>query len=156
MYDYYDYCPNVVEWDNGSCTQNASAAADNVTVFNVFSLSSRCIDGVFTPKEMAGATVAGYYGMCVSVRCDTQLSTYSIKVHGDSKFRACTAGQNVTLSRVSGNFEEGGYIICPAYAEVCQSNLQAAADFKAAVDATVTPRTAAMALLVLALALICA
>ncbi|KAL7711284.1 Leishmanolysin [Lotmaria passim] len=155
LYDYYDYCPNVVMWDDfGSCTQDATVAGDNVSVFNVFSMSARCIDGNFTPKEKAGAAVTGYYGMCVSVMCDTQLGNYKIKVHGDKKYRPCSAGQKLTLASVSDSFEAGGYITCPSYGELCQSNPQADADYQASVDAAAAPRTAMIVLVMLVLAMI--
>lgn len=130
---YYDYCPDIVRWAYGRCDRKASALAHNASVFNVFSTASRCVDGVFTPKDTAESTATGYYGMCANMQCDTATQTYSIQVYNSTAgYVNCTPGQNISLSTISDGFADGGYITCPPYVEVCQSNVQAAMDYEAA------------------------
>ncbi|KAL7702846.1 GP63 leishmanolysin, partial [Lotmaria passim] len=66
--DLMDYCPTVVSWAVGSCSQNAATAAANMQGFNVFSDASRCIDGNFTPKTI-NPYVTFYRGLCASAAC---------------------------------------------------------------------------------------
>ncbi|GET86505.1 metallo-peptidase, clan MA(M), Family M8 [Leishmania tarentolae] len=121
---YRDYCPVVVRFRDGSCAQNASHARASMNAFNVFSDAARCIDGDFRPKA-AESEAMPYGGLCANVRCDTATRTYSVQVRGSSRYVSCTPGLRVELSNVSDAFQEGGYITCPPYVEVCQGNVQA-------------------------------
>ncbi|AYU76661.1 GP63, leishmanolysin [Leishmania donovani] len=147
---FMDYCPVVVPFGDGSCAQNASKVIAAVQAFNVFSDAARCIDGAFRPKTSHGI-IKSYAGLCANVRCDTATRTYSVQVHGGSGYANCTPGLRVELSTVSSAFEEGGYITCPPYVEVCQGNVQAAKDGGNAAAGRRGPRAAATALLVAAL-----
>ncbi|TPP46627.1 Leishmanolysin family protein [Leishmania donovani] len=147
---FMDYCPVVVPFGDGSCAQNASKVIAAVQAFNVFSDAARCIDGAFRPKTTETVTNS-YAGLCANVRCDTATRTYSVQVHGGSGYASCTPGLRVELSTVSSAFEEGGYITCPPYVEVCQGNVQAAKDGGNAAAGRRGPRAAATALLVAAL-----
>ncbi|GET86499.1 major surface protease gp63, putative [Leishmania tarentolae] len=95
-----------------------------MNAFNVFSDAARCIDGDFRPKA-AESEAMPYGGLCANVRCDTATRTYSVQVRGSSRYVSCTPGLRVELSNVSDAFQEGGYITCPPYVEVCQGNVQA-------------------------------
>ncbi|GET86492.1 major surface protease gp63, putative [Leishmania tarentolae] len=141
-----DYCPIVVPYNTGSCAQNTSKASASLKAFNVFSDAARCIDGEFKPNN-SQRVVAPYAGMCANVSCDTTKRTYSVKVRGSTRYVQCKAGKKVELSSVSDAFEQGGYITCPPYVEVCQGN-EGAAQAAALHPA---PRTAGAALLVTAL-----
>ncbi|GET86484.1 GP63, leishmanolysin [Leishmania tarentolae] len=123
--DFMDYCPVVEPYSNGSCSQSASEAAARMNAFNVFSDAARCIDGNFRPKVTPQDT-RSYGGLCANVKCDTTRRTYSVQVRGSSRYVDCTPGRRVELSGVSDAFEQGGYITCPPYVEVCQRNVQAA------------------------------
>ncbi|CAJ1986727.1 GP63 - leishmanolysin [Leishmania donovani] len=147
---FMDYCPVVVPFGDGSCAQRASEAGAPFKGFNVFSDAARCIDGAFRPKTTETVTNS-YAGLCANVRCDTATRTYSVQVHGGSGYANCTPGLRVELSTVSSAFEEGGYITCPPYVEVCQGNVQAAKDGGNAAAGRRGPRAAATALLVAAL-----
>ncbi|KAL7699738.1 GP63 leishmanolysin [Lotmaria passim] len=127
---YYDYCPFVMQWYVGSCTQNASNASLTVSSFNTFSMSSRCIDGNFTPKTTTTAQITAHYGMCTNLACNPANETYSIQVYGNTTYIPCTPGQTIALDSVSDAFEAGGHITCPPYLEVCQSNVQAIRDYE--------------------------
>nr|CAD42811.1 GP63 [Leishmania donovani] len=125
---FLDYCPFVIGYGDGSCNQDASLATGFFGAFNVFSDAARCIDGAFRPKNRTAAD--GYYaGLCANVRCDTATRTYSVQVRGSMDYVNCTPGLRVELSTVSSAFEEGGYITCPPYVEVCQANVKGAKDF---------------------------
>ncbi|GET86487.1 GP63, leishmanolysin [Leishmania tarentolae] len=122
-----DYCPVVEAYSDGSCLQSASEASRCMNVFNIFSDVARCFDGSFKRK----ATESGrkpYAGLCANVKCDTATRTYSVQVRGSSSYVICTPGRNIELSTVSDAFEQGGYITCPPYVEVCQGNVQAVKD----------------------------
>ncbi|TPP52637.1 Leishmanolysin family protein [Leishmania donovani] len=147
---FMDYCPVVVPFGDGSCAQRTSKANASLVSFNVFSDAARCIDGAFRPKTSYGI-IKSYAGLCANVRCDTATRTYSVQVHGGSGYANCTPGLRVELSTVSSAFEEGGYITCPPYVEVCQGNVQAAKDGGNAAAGRRGPRAAATALLVAAL-----
>ncbi|AYU76666.1 GP63, leishmanolysin [Leishmania donovani] len=147
---FMDYCPVVEPYGDGSCAQRASEAGAPFKGFNVFSDAARCIDGAFRPKTSHGI-IKSYAGLCANVRCDTATRTYSVQVHGGSGYANCTPGLRVELSTVSSAFEEGGYITCPPYVEVCQGNVQAAKDGGNAAAGRRGPRAAATALLVAAL-----
>ncbi|TPP52636.1 Leishmanolysin family protein [Leishmania donovani] len=147
---FMDYCPVVVPYGDGSCAQNTSEADLALKSFSVFSDAARCIDGAFRPKTSYGI-IKSYAGLCANVRCDTATRTYSVQVHGGSGYANCTPGLRVELSTVSSAFEEGGYITCPPYVEVCQGNVQAAKDGGNAAAGRRGPRAAATALLVAAL-----
>ncbi|GET86520.1 GP63, leishmanolysin [Leishmania tarentolae] len=121
---FRDYCPVVLSFRDGSCAQNASHARASMNAFNVFSDAARCIDGDFRPKA-AESEAMPYGGLCANVRCDTATRTYSVQVRGSSRYVSCTPGLRVELSNVSDAFQEGGYITCPPYVEVCQGNVQA-------------------------------
>ncbi|KPI82543.1 putative Major surface protease gp63 [Leptomonas seymouri] len=100
--------------------------------------------------------------MCTNLACNAASRTYSIQVYGNSTYIPCTPGATIRLDNVSSAFEAGGYITCPPYVEVCQSNVQAALDHErmfsgrdaAAVD-RLSLRTAAVALLALVAAAVC-
>ncbi|GET93842.1 metallo-peptidase, clan MA(M), Family M8 [Leishmania tarentolae] len=124
---FMDYCPFVEAYSDGSCAQNASQADAEANASNVFSDVSRCIDGEFTPKETESESTT-YAGLCANVKCDTATRTYSVQVRGSSSYVICTPGRNIELSTVSDAFEQGGYITCPPYVEVCQGNVQAVKD----------------------------
>ncbi|CAG9570023.1 GP63_-_leishmanolysin [Leishmania major strain Friedlin] len=147
---FMDYCPVVVPYSDGSCTQRASEAHASLLPFNVFSDAARCIDGAFRPKATNGI-VKSYAGLCANVQCDTATRTYSVQVHGSNDYTNCTPGLRVELSTVSNAFEGGGYITCPPYVEVCQGNVQAAKDGGNTAAGRRGPRAAATALLVAAL-----
>ncbi|TPP46617.1 Leishmanolysin family protein [Leishmania donovani] len=147
---FMDYCPVVEPYGDGSCAQRTSKANASLVSFNVFSDAARCIDGAFRPKTSHGI-IKSYAGLCANVRCDTATRTYSVQVHGGSGYANCTPGLRVELSTVSSAFEEGGYITCPPYVEVCQGNVQAAKDGGNAAAGRRGPRAAATALLVAAL-----
>ncbi|GET86493.1 GP63, leishmanolysin [Leishmania tarentolae] len=121
---FRDFCPVVVLFRGGSCAQRSSTARAHLKAFNVFSDAARCIDGDFTPKgEQWNGRL--YAGLCANVKCDTATRTYSVQVRGSSSYVQCTPGLRVELSSVSDAFEQGGYITCPPYVEVCQGNMQA-------------------------------
>ncbi|GET86515.1 metallo-peptidase, clan MA(M), Family M8 [Leishmania tarentolae] len=124
---YRDYCPVVVRIRDGSCSQSRSNALAHLNAFNVFSEAARCIDGDFRPKILPQDTML-YAAMCANVRCDQATRTYSVQVRGSSGYMNCVPGLRVELSSVSDAFEQGGYITCPPYVEVCQGNLQAVED----------------------------
>ncbi|KPA75954.1 GP63 leishmanolysin [Leptomonas pyrrhocoris] len=131
---YYDYCPFIMPWTVGSCTQSAATATPFVSAFNTFSPSSRCIDGDFTPKNNTSRFISAYLGMCTNVACNPANQTYSVQVYGSDTYIACTPGTAIELDNVSDAFEAGGYVTCPPYIEVCQSNVQAARDYESMVD----------------------
>ncbi|CAG9570025.1 GP63, leishmanolysin [Leishmania major strain Friedlin] len=139
---FLDYCPFVIDYADGSCNQDASSAEEFFTAFNVFSDAARCIDGAFRPKATNGI-VKSYAGLCANVQCDTATRTYSVQVHGSNDYTNCTPGLRVELSTVSKTFEEGGYITCPPYVEVCQGNVQAAKDFDGDSDSSSSSSDAA-------------
>ncbi|GET93937.1 metallo-peptidase, clan MA(M), Family M8 [Leishmania tarentolae] len=122
---FMDYCPDVVTFPDGSCAQNASQAPAAMKAFNVFSDAARCIDGDFRPKGMQ-SPAKSHAGLCANVRCDPATRTYSVQVRGSSGYMNCVPGLRVELSSVSDAFEQGGYITCPPYVEVCQGNVRAA------------------------------
>ena len=128
--EYRDYCPTIDAPALGSCTQNASDASLTVSSFNTFSMSSRCIDGNFTPKTTTTAQITAHYGMCTNLACNPANETYSIQVYGNTTYIPCTPGQTIALDSVSDAFEAGGHITCPPYLEVCQSNVQAIRDYE--------------------------
>ncbi|GET93896.1 GP63, leishmanolysin [Leishmania tarentolae] len=121
---FRDYCPVVVLFRGGSCAQRSSTARAHLKAFNVFSDAARCIDGDFRPKVTYG-NVRLRAGLCANVKCDAATRTYSVQVRGSSSHVICTPGRNIELSTVSDAFEQGGYITCPPYVEVCQGNMQA-------------------------------
>ncbi|GET86491.1 GP63, leishmanolysin [Leishmania tarentolae] len=122
---YMDYCPVVLPFSNGACAQTALNQSSAVIAFNVFSDAARCIDGAFSFQNPQGSRSSAS-AMCANVRCDPAKRTYSVQVHGSSGYVNCTPGARVELSSVSDAFEQGGYITCPPYVEVCQGNARAA------------------------------
>ncbi|GET94025.1 major surface protease gp63, putative [Leishmania tarentolae] len=120
-----DYCPLVVGYTNVWCAQRASEVSPSVNAFNIFSDAGRCIDGVFKPKRSAW-TIESYGGLCANVKCNSCRRTYSVQVRGSTRYVRCTPGRKVELTSVSNAFEQGGYITCPPYVEVCQGNVRAA------------------------------
>ncbi|KAK7199582.1 Leishmanolysin [Novymonas esmeraldas] len=100
--------------------------------------------------------------MCTNVKCDTATHTYSVHVYGSRDYVSCTPGQRIALATISNAFQDGGYITCPPYIEVCQSNVQAAHDFTAATrgngaseQRSARASAAALAALVLVVAAAC-
>ncbi|GET86466.1 GP63, leishmanolysin [Leishmania tarentolae] len=124
---FMDHCPVVAPYSNGSCAQSASEANSFTNAFNVFSDAARCFDGAFRLKSPEGKRIS-LVALCANVKCDTTRRTYSVQVRGSSRYVDCTPGRRVELSGVSDAFEQGGYITCPPYVEVCQGNVQAAKD----------------------------
>ncbi|GET86489.1 GP63, leishmanolysin [Leishmania tarentolae] len=119
-----DYCPIVVPFSDGSCAQSASEASEFLNAFNVFSDAARCIDGDFRPRWTTSEGTP-YAGLCANVKCNACRRTYRVQVRGSSSYVSCTPGRRVQLSSVSNAFEQGDYITCPPYVEVCQGNVQA-------------------------------
>ncbi|KAK7198803.1 leishmanolysin, GP63 [Novymonas esmeraldas] len=139
---FFDYCPFVRGSYAGACNQESAAASAAYRNFNVFSDASRCIDGSFKP-HVPNADVTSYSGMCANVKCDTANKAYSIHVYGNtSGYVSCTPGQRIALATISDAFQDGGYITCPPYIEVCQGNVKAAIDFAAGTTTTTTTTTA--------------
>ncbi|GET86513.1 GP63, leishmanolysin [Leishmania tarentolae] len=147
---FMDYCPAVMLSNNGDCAQSASGASPILNIFNVFSDAARCIDGAFSFQNPQGSRSSAS-AMCANVRCDQATRTYSVQVRGSSGYMNCVPGLRVELSSVSDAFEQGGYITCPPYVEVCQGNLQGAKESNNAVACYRGPRAASAALLVAAL-----
>ncbi|GET93895.1 major surface protease gp63, putative [Leishmania tarentolae] len=146
-----DYCPVVEDEGEGSCAQNASQAPAAMKAFNVFSDAARCIDGDFRPKGMQ-SPAKSHAGLCANVRCDPATRTYSVQVRGSSGYMNCVPGLRVELSSVSDAFEQGGYITCPPYVEVCQGNAGAVKGVGNGVPSRRDLRSAVTVLLVAALA----
>nr|CAJ2468325.1 unnamed protein product [Leishmania braziliensis] len=126
---FMDYCPFIVGYDTAACNQDPSTASTTVKAFSLFSDSSRCLDGAFTPKHSTGPP-GPYNGLCANVKCDRVHHTYSVQVYGSSGYVACTPGQRVELTTISTAFVEGSYIMCPLYVEVCQANIKGVIDFE--------------------------
>nr|CAJ2465611.1 unnamed protein product [Leishmania braziliensis] len=127
--EFLDLCPVIVPYSTGACNQDPSTASTTVKEFSVFSDSSRCLDGAFTPKHSTGR-YEQYNGLCANVKCDRVHHTYSVQVYGSSGYVACTPGQRVELTTISTAFVEGSYIMCPLYVEVCQANIKGVIDFE--------------------------
>ncbi|XUY37378.1 leishmanolysin [Leishmania panamensis] len=127
--EFMDLCPIIVGYSNTACNQDPSTASPTVKEFSLFSDSSRCFDGVFTPKHNTGP-YEQYNGLCANVKCDRAHHTYSVQVYGSSGYVACTPGQRVELATLSTAFVEGSYIVCASYVEVCQANIKGVIDFE--------------------------
>ncbi|XQJ25222.1 GP63, leishmanolysin [Leishmania guyanensis] len=127
--DFMDLCPIIVGSSDSACNQDPSTASPSLKEFNLFSDSSRCLEGAFTPKHSTGPP-GPYNGLCANVKCDRAHHRYSVQVYGSSGYVACTAGQRVELATTSAAFVEGSYITCPSYVEVCQANIKGVIDFE--------------------------
>nr|CAJ2468323.1 unnamed protein product [Leishmania braziliensis] len=127
--EFLDFCPVIVGYSTAACNQDPSTASTTVKAFSLFSDSSRCLDGAFTPKHSTGPP-GPYNGLCANVKCDRVHHTYSVQVYGSSGYVACTPGQRVELTTISTAFVEGSYIMCPLYVEVCQANIKGVIDFE--------------------------
>ncbi|XUY37367.1 leishmanolysin [Leishmania panamensis] len=126
---FLDYCPIIVGSSDGACDQDPSMASPSLKEFNLFSDSSRCLEGAFTPKHSTGPP-GPYNGLCANVKCDRAHHRYSVQVYGSSGYVACTPGQRVELATLSAAFVEGSYITCPPYVEVCQANIKGVINFE--------------------------
>ncbi|XUY37375.1 leishmanolysin [Leishmania panamensis] len=127
--EFMDLCPIIVGYSNTACNQDPSTASPTVKKFSLFSDSSRCFDGVFTPKHSTGPP-GPYNGLCANVKCDRAHHRYSVRVYGSSGYVACTPGERVELATTSAAFVEGSYIVCASYVEVCQANIKGVIDFE--------------------------
>nr|CAJ2465613.1 unnamed protein product [Leishmania braziliensis] len=127
--EFLDLCPVIVGYGTAACNQDPSTASTTVKEFSLFSDSSRCLDGAFTPKHSTGPP-GPYNGLCANVKCDRVHHRYSVQVYGSSGYVACTPGQRVELTTISTAFVEGSYIMCPLYVEVCQANIKGVIDFE--------------------------
>ncbi|AIN96112.2 leishmanolysin [Leishmania panamensis] len=126
---FMDLCPIIVGYGTAACNQDPSTASPTVKKFSLFSDSSRCFDGVFTPKHSTGPP-GPYNGLCANVKCDRAHHRYSVRVYGSSGYVACTPGERVELATTSAAFVEGSYIVCASYVEVCQANIKGVIDFE--------------------------
>ncbi|GET86490.1 GP63, leishmanolysin [Leishmania tarentolae] len=146
-----DYCPYIVGYRDGSCAEDGPRPSASVLAFNVFSDAARCFDGAFRLKSPEGKRIS-LVALCANVKCDTTRRTYSVQVRGSSRYVDCTPGRRVELSGVSDAFEQGGYITCPPYVEVCQGNAGAVKGVGNGVPSRRDLRSAVTVLLVAALA----
>lgn len=112
-----DYCPYVSPWSSGSCTQSNTSATWFMTPMNLFSSTSRCLDASYVLPTNSPFTTA--YGLCANITCDTAKQSVAIQVLGSSRAVGCTAGEILNLGVLSSSFASGGYVLCPAYDDVC-------------------------------------
>lgn len=107
-----DHCP-IIQRDNGGRCYDGSLST---VPGSLFSPAARCFDG--DGIRVGSSTVTA---LCVDVKCNHTMQTYTVRVKGAANFTDCPEGNQLRLADYSGEFRTGTMTCAPFY-EVCQGN----------------------------------
>lgn len=126
----YDYCPVIVEFSNGLCSNNANKQNGGYNSGQIFDANSICVSSTVATEASGQNAVSDAHGRCYQRECSVNAETGSLELRiyftdsSDyaplSQYAVCPfEGGVIDPSVFVSALVSGSMIVCPPHNEVC-------------------------------------